>query len=156
MPIEALDADEVAILESRSDIALMCTDIQMPGSMDGLGLAHEVRPRSPAFIVHLLDTKRERQRKSLKSLALPSGRTERLRKTLKNQRKSASLLRGCYHVLLPPATPSNVLRLDRQPDGETANEILERPNAPTKRHAFERWNVPRLTSAISSSPRKKR
>jgi hypothetical protein len=95
-----------------------------------------VRPRSPAFIVHLLDTKRERQRKSLKSLALPSGRTERLGKTLKNQRKSASLLRGCYHVLLPPATPSNVLRLDRQPDGETANEILERSNAPTKRHAF--------------------
>ena len=42
-PIEALDADEaVAILESRSDIALMCTDIQMPGSMDGLGLAHAV------------------------------------------------------------------------------------------------------------------
>jgi CheY-like chemotaxis protein len=35
-PVEALDADEaVAILESRSDIALMCTDIQMPGSMDG-------------------------------------------------------------------------------------------------------------------------
>src|SRR6476659_4592409 len=42
-PIEALDSDEaVAILESRSDIALMCTDIQMPGSMDGLGLAHAV------------------------------------------------------------------------------------------------------------------
>jgi CheY-like chemotaxis protein len=40
MPFEAaLNADEaVAILESRSDIALMCTDIQMPGSMDGLGL----------------------------------------------------------------------------------------------------------------------
>ena len=68
--------------------------------------------------------------------ALPSGRTERLGKTLKNQRKSASLLCGCYHVLLPPATPSNVLRLDRQPDGETANEILERSNAPAKRHAF--------------------
>jgi len=43
-PIEALDADEaVAILEARSDIALMCTDIQMPGSMDGLGLAHARR-----------------------------------------------------------------------------------------------------------------
>jgi CheY-like chemotaxis protein len=42
-PIEALDADEVAILESRSDIALMCTDIQMPGSMDGLGLAYARR-----------------------------------------------------------------------------------------------------------------
>jgi len=49
-PIEALDADEaVAILESRSDIALMCTDIQMPGSMDGLGLAHAVHNRWPTI-----------------------------------------------------------------------------------------------------------
>src|SRR5258705_11740756 len=48
-PVEALDADEaVAILESRSDIALMCTDIQMPGSMDGLGLAH-VHERWPSI-----------------------------------------------------------------------------------------------------------
>jgi CheY-like chemotaxis protein len=45
-PVEALDADEaIAILESRSDIALMCTDIQLPGSMDGLGLAHTVHKR---------------------------------------------------------------------------------------------------------------
>ena len=37
-PLEALDAAEaVAILESRSDVALMCTDIQMPGQMDGVG-----------------------------------------------------------------------------------------------------------------------
>jgi CheY-like chemotaxis protein len=49
-PVEALDADEaVAILESRSDIALMCTDIQMPGSMDGLGLAHAVHARWPSI-----------------------------------------------------------------------------------------------------------
>ena len=41
-----LEADEaVAILESRSDIALLFTDIQMPGSMDGLKLAHAVRER---------------------------------------------------------------------------------------------------------------
>src|ERR1700730_13132497 len=47
-PVEAVDADEaVAILESRSDIALLFTDIQMPGSMDGLGLAHSVRDRGP-------------------------------------------------------------------------------------------------------------
>jgi CheY-like chemotaxis protein len=46
--IEAVDADEaVAILESRSDIALMFTDIQMPGSMDGLKLAHWVRESWP-------------------------------------------------------------------------------------------------------------
>jgi len=36
-PVEAVDADEaIAILESRSDIALLFTDIQMPGTMDGL------------------------------------------------------------------------------------------------------------------------
>jgi len=46
--VEAVDADQaVAILESRSDIALLLTDIQMPGSMDGLGLAHSVHERWP-------------------------------------------------------------------------------------------------------------
>jgi CheY-like chemotaxis protein len=47
-PVEAVDAEEaVAILESRSDIALMFTDIQMPGTMDGLGLARAVHERWP-------------------------------------------------------------------------------------------------------------
>jgi len=46
--IEAQSADEaVAILESRSDIALLLTDVQMPGSMDGLKLAHAVSKRWP-------------------------------------------------------------------------------------------------------------
>lgn len=44
--VEAADADQAfAILESRTDIALLFTDIQMPGSMDGLGLAHAVYRR---------------------------------------------------------------------------------------------------------------
>ena len=48
--VEALDADKaIAILEARSDIALMCTDVQMPGSMDGLGLAHAVHARWPSI-----------------------------------------------------------------------------------------------------------
>src|ERR1700730_7179482 len=52
--VEAVDADEaVAILESRSDIALMFTDIQMPGSMDGLKLAHTVRERWPPIKIIL-------------------------------------------------------------------------------------------------------
>jgi CheY-like chemotaxis protein len=46
--VEAEDADEaVAILEARSDIAVLFTDINMPGSMDGLKLAHAVRHRWP-------------------------------------------------------------------------------------------------------------
>ena len=46
--VEAVDADEaLAILQSRSDIALLFTDIQMPGSMDGLQLGHAVHERWP-------------------------------------------------------------------------------------------------------------
>ena len=46
--IEAKNADEaIAILESRTDISLLFTDIHMPGSMDGLKLAHAVRNRWP-------------------------------------------------------------------------------------------------------------
>jgi CheY-like chemotaxis protein len=53
--VEAVDADEaVAILESRSNIALMFTDIQMPGSMDGLKLAHTVRERWPPIKIILV------------------------------------------------------------------------------------------------------
>jgi CheY-like chemotaxis protein len=53
--VEALDADEaVAILESRSDIALLFTDIQMPGSMDGLKLAHAVHERWPPIKIILV------------------------------------------------------------------------------------------------------
>src|ERR1700683_545924 len=46
--IEAASADEaIRILESRNDIRLVFTDIQMPGLMDGLKLAHAVRNRWP-------------------------------------------------------------------------------------------------------------
>src|SRR4030088_1755467 len=54
-PIEAVNADEaLAILESRSDIALLFTDIQMPGSMDGLKLAHAVHERWPPIQIILV------------------------------------------------------------------------------------------------------
>ena len=53
--VEAVDADEaVTILETRSDIALLFTDIQMPGSMDGLKLAHAVHERWPPIKIILV------------------------------------------------------------------------------------------------------
>jgi CheY-like chemotaxis protein len=56
--VEAVDADAaVAILESRSDIALLITDIQMPGSMDGLMLAHAVHKRWPPIKIILVSGK---------------------------------------------------------------------------------------------------
>lgn len=46
--ISASDADEaIRILESRNDIRAVFTDVQMPGSMDGLRLARVVRSRWP-------------------------------------------------------------------------------------------------------------
>src|SRR6202048_3863791 len=53
--LEAVDADAAfAILESRSDIALLFTDIQMPGTMDGLKLAHAVHARWPPIKIILV------------------------------------------------------------------------------------------------------
>ena len=46
--LEAGDADEaIAILTARNDVSLIFTDVHMPGSMDGLKLAHFVRDRWP-------------------------------------------------------------------------------------------------------------
>jgi CheY-like chemotaxis protein len=46
--VEAGNADEaIEILETRPDITVVFTDIQMPGSMDGLKLARAVRGRWP-------------------------------------------------------------------------------------------------------------
>jgi two-component sensor histidine kinase len=53
--VEAVNADEaMSILESRSDISLLFTDIQMPGSMDGLRLAHTVHNRWPGIKIILV------------------------------------------------------------------------------------------------------
>ena len=46
--VEARNADEaILILEQRDDIHLIFTDINMPGSMDGMKLAHFVKDRWP-------------------------------------------------------------------------------------------------------------
>jgi two-component sensor histidine kinase/DNA-binding response OmpR family regulator len=54
-PVEATNADDaLAILESRSDIELLFTDIQMPGSIDGLKLAYAVHERWPLIKIILV------------------------------------------------------------------------------------------------------
>jgi CheY-like chemotaxis protein len=53
--VQACNADEaIQILESRSDIRAVFTDINMSGSMDGWKLAHAVRGRWPP--IHLIVT----------------------------------------------------------------------------------------------------
>ncbi|MEX1252298.1 MAG: response regulator [Hyphomonas sp.] len=46
--LEASDADEaIRILEARSGIDIVFTDVQMPGTMDGIKLSHDIRERWP-------------------------------------------------------------------------------------------------------------
>ena len=50
--VEAASADEaIVVLEGRLDITVVFTDIQMPGSMDGLELAAAVRDRWPPIMI---------------------------------------------------------------------------------------------------------
>jgi two-component sensor histidine kinase/DNA-binding response OmpR family regulator len=53
--VEAVTADEaLSILESRGDISLLLSDIQMPGTIDGLKLAHAVHDRWPSIKIILV------------------------------------------------------------------------------------------------------
>lgn len=69
--IEAANADEaIHILESRDDIRIVVTDIDMPGSMDGLMLAHAVREKWPPVKLVLVSGKRTLGRDELPEGAL--------------------------------------------------------------------------------------
>lgn len=67
--LEAANADSaIQVLESRPDICLMVTDVQMPGSMDGLTLAHIARTRWPSINIVVVSA-----RINPEELRLPKG-----------------------------------------------------------------------------------
>ncbi len=50
--LEAGNADEaMAILEKRPDIRALFTDVEMPGTMNGVALAHASREKHPSIAV---------------------------------------------------------------------------------------------------------
>lgn len=52
--LEAASADDaLRILETADEVSVLLTDIRMPGSMDGLQLAHLVHARWPAIKILL-------------------------------------------------------------------------------------------------------
>ncbi|MGE9008197.1 response regulator [Leptospira interrogans] len=56
--LQAANADDaIVILEQRVDIALILTDVDMPGTMDGLKLAHAVRRRWPPIKIIIVSGK---------------------------------------------------------------------------------------------------
>jgi len=63
---EAANADDaIAILEAHPEIRLVFTDIEMPGSMDGLKLAHYVSLRWPPIRLIVASGKMPRERAGL-------------------------------------------------------------------------------------------
>jgi two-component system, response regulator PdtaR len=57
--VQARNADEaLTILESRSDVALLVTNVVMEGSMDGVELAHAVDIRWPSIKIIVVSGKR--------------------------------------------------------------------------------------------------
>lgn len=69
--IEASDADQaIGILETREDVRLVFTDIDMPGTMDGVKLAHYIRDRWPPILLVLGSSQAV-----LDETALPAGST---------------------------------------------------------------------------------
>jgi CheY-like chemotaxis protein len=58
--LEASNADEaITLLETRPDISILFTDIDMPGSMDGLRLSAAVRDRWPPVKIIITSGKRQ-------------------------------------------------------------------------------------------------
>jgi CheY-like chemotaxis protein len=61
--VEALDASSasgaIRTLEARPDIRLVFTDAEMPGTLNGIGLAHYIRKRWPPVKLIVVSGKRE-------------------------------------------------------------------------------------------------
>jgi two-component system, response regulator PdtaR len=98
--LEAANADEaVALLESRLDIALLFTDIDMPGSMDGLKLAHAVRGRWPPIKILVVSGKVRLQPSQLPSGSRFVGKPYRAAAMVEELR---SLVGPAYSSMEPP------------------------------------------------------
>jgi CheY-like chemotaxis protein len=66
--LEASNADQaIGLLETRQDISILFTDIDMPGSMDGLRLSIAVRDRWPPVKIIITSGKRQPARETMPS-----------------------------------------------------------------------------------------
>jgi len=64
--LAAANADDaIALIESRKDIRVVFTDINMPGSKDGLRLAHAIRNRWPPVELVLTSGRRRDHNKDM-------------------------------------------------------------------------------------------
>jgi two-component system, response regulator PdtaR len=63
---EASDAEQaLRLLEEKTDIGVLFSDIEMSGPMDGLALAHYARSRSPSMKIIVTSGRRQIEAKDL-------------------------------------------------------------------------------------------
>jgi CheY-like chemotaxis protein len=87
--IQAANADEaLKVLQSTVDLDLVMTDIRMPGSLDGLELARQVRERWPMLKIVVL------------SADLPAQRPASLADAFLGKPYSISAVLTCINTLL--------------------------------------------------------
>jgi CheY-like chemotaxis protein len=58
-------ADAVQLLEQHSNVHVLFTDVEMPGGMDGVALAHHARARSPTIRIIITSGRRMLEEKDL-------------------------------------------------------------------------------------------
>src|SRR3954469_7202041 len=74
--LESTNAEEaLRLLETRPDVQVLFTDVNMPGALDGLGLAQTVHERSPevGILIGSGHTKLELRRRSIASRNMQTG-----------------------------------------------------------------------------------
>ena len=136
IPVEAVNADEaLAILESRSDIELLFTDIQMPGSMDGLRLAHAVHERWPAIKIILVSGKLTPTDAEKPACSRFFGKPLEVKQMIAEMqemigRGSLSIIQADISPVLAKAVQNGTRRISEKsrPGGSTDNEFLTAEN----------------------------
>jgi two-component sensor histidine kinase/CheY-like chemotaxis protein len=132
-PVEAVNADEaLSILESRSDISLLFTDIQMPGTIDGLKLAHAVHIRWPSIKIILVSgqVKLSDAEKPADSrfFGKPLQDTQMIAELQDMVRAGALKIIPTPHTTLVPERAKKKAKANGTPPGSAAEEILTAEN----------------------------
>src|ERR1700731_800348 len=126
--VEAINADDaVAILESRSDIDLLFTDIQMPGSMDGLKLAYAVHERWPSIKIILVSGKLTPTNSERPTDSRFFGKPLEVKQMIAEMQEMIG--QGALKIGLPDLSPVEAGRRARETsNGQASNEFLTAEN----------------------------
>ena len=130
--VEAVSADEaLAILEARSDISLLFSDIQMPGTMDGLKLAHAVHDRWPAIKIILVSGQIKLTDADKPVDSRFFGKPLEVKRMINELQEMVGT--GALKIITDPTVPmdfdtSASSRLTQMPPGSAAQQLLSAEN----------------------------